>query len=184
MSITDPKADDRSSVKRSEVEIIVGVLLIILGLVAIARPVYATIATTLVFGWIFIMAGADHLVYTLRSYGTGQFIWRLMLSLLCLGTGILVLSNIIQGALALTLILGIPVFLLGVIQVILAFWLRPASRWGWVLVSGLLGIIVGIFIWSAWPSRADWIIGFWVGINFIGQGIWMMGLATLYVRRR
>lgn len=176
MRITDAKASARRS--PSKAEIIIGVLLVILGLVAVARPTYATIASTLIFGWIFVLAGINHLVYAIRSRSSGPVIWKLLLSFLCLGTGVLVLSNVLKGALALTLILGICLFLLGVVQVFLAFWIRPATRWTWVLLSGLLGIILGIFIWSAWPVRADWIIGFWAGVHFIGQGIWMMGLAT------
>lgn len=174
---SDSEAESRNRVKRSKLEILVGGLLALLGLVAIARPTYATIASTVVFGWIFMLAGLDLLVYAVRS-PRGQLIWRLLLGLLCLGAGILVLSNVFKGALALTLLLGITIFLIGVVQVILAFWIRPATRWAWVLLSGLLGIMVGIFIWSAWPLRADWIIGFWIGVSFIGQGIWMMGLAV------
>lgn len=169
--------------KPSKPEIVVGVLLVLLGLVAIARPTYATIASTVVFGWMFMLAGIDHFIVTLRSYGSRQFIWRLLLSLICLVTGFLVLSNVLRGALALTLILGITIFLLGMVQVILAFWIRPAIRWTWVLTSGLISIVLGILVWSAWPYRADWIIGFWVGLHFIGQGLWMMGVASPALRQ-
>jgi uncharacterized membrane protein HdeD (DUF308 family) len=91
--------------------------------------------------------------------------------------GIFVLADPLQGALTLTLILGITIFIQGVIQVSLAFQMRRVSpNWGWMLVSGIAGIIVGIFIWSSFPFSAVWLIGTWVGINLLFDGMWMLTL--------
>lgn len=179
MRVTDPEVRDRERTGGSGIGIVVGVLLVILGLIAIARPLYATIASTLVFGWLFIFAGIAQLVYAFRSKGAGQLVWKLLLGVLYLGAGIVVLSNVLSGALALTLILGITIFAQGVIQVILAFGIRPARNWGWLLFSGILGIILGIFIWSEWPFNAIWLLGLWVGINLLSDGIWMITLSSL-----
>jgi len=162
----------------AKTEAFVGILLILLGIAAIARPAYATIASTVVFGCIFLLAGINYLIYTLRTRRLGLFLWKLLLSGVLLGTGLLLLSNILKGALALTLILGVSLLILGVVQVVLAFIIRPATRWTQVLISGIVGMIMGILIWSAWPLRADWIIGFWVGIYFFAQGISMIGLPS------
>jgi uncharacterized membrane protein HdeD (DUF308 family) len=179
MRVTDPEVRDRERTGGSGTGIVVGVLLVILGLIAIARPVYATIASTLVFGWLFIFAGIAQIVYAFSSRGAGQVVWKLLLGVLYLGAGIIVLSNILSGAIALTLILGVTIFMQGAIQVFLAFAIRPARNWVWVLVSGILGIILGIFIWSQWPFNADWLIGLWVGINLLFDGIWMITLSSL-----
>ncbi len=45
--------------------IAVGIIMIILGIAAIARPLYATIASTIAFGWLFILAGIVQIVYAL-----------------------------------------------------------------------------------------------------------------------
>ena len=179
MRTTDPEVRDRERTGGSGAAIVVGVLMVILGLVAIARPIYATIASTLVFGWLFIFAGIAQIAYAFGSRGAGQIIWKLLLGILYLGAGIVVLSNVLSGAIALTLILGITIFAQGVIQVILAFGIRPARNWGWVLASGILGIILGIFIWSEWPFNAAWLIGLWVGISLLFNGIWMITLPSL-----
>ena len=179
MKVTDPEVRDRERTGGSGIGIVIGVLLVILGLIAIARPIYATIASTLVFGWLFIFAGIAQIVYAFRSHGAGQIIWKLLLGLLYLGAGIVVLSNVLSGAIALTLILGITIFVQGALQVILAFGIRPARNWGWVLFSGILGIILGIFIWSEWPFNAAWLIGLFVGISLLFNGIWMITLSSL-----
>lgn len=179
MRTTDSEVREKERTGGSGIGIVVGVLLVILGLIAIARPIYATIASTVVFGWLFIFAGIAQIVYAFRSHGAGKIIWKLLLGVLYLGAGIVVLSNVLSGALALTLILGITIFVQGAIQVILAFGIRPARSWVWVLVSGILGIILGIFIWSEWPFNAAWLIGLWVGISLLFNGIWMITLSSL-----
>ncbi len=50
MKAIDPEVRDRERTGGSGTGIVIGVLLVILGLIAIARPVYAIIASTLVFG--------------------------------------------------------------------------------------------------------------------------------------
>lgn len=179
MRTTDPEVRERERTGGSGIGIIVGVLLVILGLVAIARPVYATIASTIAFGWVFIFAGIVQFIYAFGSRGAGQFIWKLLLSILYFVAGIVVLSNIFEGAIALTLVLGITIFAQGVFQVILAFGMRPARNWGWVLFSGILGVILGILIWSEWPFNADWVLGLLIGISFLVNGIWMITLSSL-----
>jgi uncharacterized membrane protein HdeD (DUF308 family) len=179
MKTTDPEVRNRARTGGAGTGIVVGILLVIFGIIAIARPVYATIASTLVFGWLFIFAGITQLVYAFMSRAAGQIVWKLLLGVLYVGAGIIVLFNVLQGAIAFTLILGITIFAQGGIHVILAFGVRPARNWGWVLFNGILEIILGIFIWSGWPFNADWIIGLWVGIGLLFNGIWMILLSSL-----
>jgi uncharacterized membrane protein HdeD (DUF308 family) len=156
----------------------IAVLTIVLGIIAIVFPFFATIASTLVFGWIFIFAGIAQIVYAFQSKGVGRVAWTLILGLLYLLAGIFVLIDPLQGALAFTLILGVTIFVQGIIQVSVAFQMRSvSSNWGWMLVSGIAGIILGIFIWSSFPFNAVWLIGTWVGINLLSDGVWML---TLY----
>ncbi|MFB6275029.1 MAG: HdeD family acid-resistance protein, partial [Halothece sp.] len=102
------------------------------------------------------------------------FLWKLLLGLLYLLAGVVVLSSPIITALTLTLILGISIFIQSVIEVFGAFQMRPDRGWGWVLFSGIVGIILGIFIWSEWPSSAIWFLGVWFGVNFLSDGIGLL----------
>lgn len=155
----------------------IAILMIVLGAIAIAFPFFATVASTLVFSWVFIFAGIAQLVYAFHSRGAGQVVWKLILGLLYLLAGIFVLANPLQGVLAFTLVLGITIFVQGIIQVSLAFQLRRTSpKWLWMLVSGIAGIILGIFIWSSFPFSAAWLIGIWIGANLFFDGIWMLTL--------
>ncbi|MGB3298221.1 MAG: HdeD family acid-resistance protein, partial [Phormidesmis sp.] len=155
----------------------IGIGLIILGILAIAMPAFATIASTLVFGWLFVIAGVAQIIYAFWGRSVGQLVWKLVLGVLYLGAGILVLSNVLTGAIALTFVLGVTIFAQGVIQVILAFAIRPIQSWGALLISGVLGVILGILIWSQWPLIVGWLLGVGVGVSLLCDGVWMIMLS-------
>ncbi len=155
----------------------IAVLMIVLGIIAITFPFFATVASILVFGWVFIFAGIAQIVYAFQSRGAGQVVWKLILGFLYILAGILVVANPLEGVLAFTLVLGITIFVQGIIQVSIAFQMRRISpNWAWMLVSGIIGIIFGIFVWSNFPFSAAWLIGILIGTNLLFDGVWMLTL--------
>ncbi len=155
----------------------IAILMIALGVIAISYPFFATVASTLILGWVFIVAGLAQIVYAIQSRSSGHVLWKIILGLLYLFTGIFIVLNPLEGVLAFTLVLGITIFVQGIIQVAIALQMRRiSSTWGWMLVSGLAGIILGIFIWSHFPFSAAWLIGVLIGTNLLFDGVWMLTL--------
>jgi uncharacterized membrane protein HdeD (DUF308 family) len=176
MSITEYDDTDEQVIG-SQWMTAIAIVMIVLGIIAIVFPFFATIASTVLFGFLFILAGIAQIAYAFQSRGAGQFLWKTILGLLYLLSGIFVILNPREGAIAFTIVLGITIFLQGIIQVSLAFQMRWISfNWGWMLTSGLIGIIFGIFIWSSSPLHAVWFIGTLIGINLLFDGIWMLTL--------
>lgn len=150
-----------------------GILIAVLGAVAIVFPLVSTVTLTLFFGWLFIAGGIFKAVYAFQVHGVGSKIWRLVLAVLYVGAGILMLTYPLKGAFTLTLVLAITILVESVLEVIMAFQVRPAPNWGWMLISGVSGIILGILIWNQLPSSALWVIGLLVGINLLMSGLWI-----------
>lgn len=176
MSVTEYEDTDEQVISSGWMTAI-AIVMIVLGIIAIAFPFFATIASTVLFGWIFIFAGIAQIIFAFQSRGAGQVVWKVILGMLYLLSGIFVIVKPLEGVLAFTIVLGFTIFLQGMIQVSLAFqmrWLSP--NWGWMLVSGLMGIIFGIFVWSSSPLSATWLIGTLIGINLLFDGIWMLTL--------
>ncbi|MHC5757080.1 HdeD family acid-resistance protein [Nostoc sp.] len=156
--------------------IVLGTLMILLGIAAIAEPFIATIAITVVFSWTLIIAGIVRIVHAFQSRHKRGFWTKLVVGILYAIGGILLISNIFGAALSLTLAFGIVIFTEGVLEVIAAFQMRRDPNWGWVLFSGIMAIILGIFILARWPVSAVWVLGAFVGINFLFTGVWMIVL--------
>ena len=114
MRTIEPEIDDR--VVNSKWIVPLAILTIGLGIVAIVFPFFVSVVSTLVFGWVFIIAGIAQIIYAFQSKGAGQVIWKLILGLLYLFGGFFVLAKPLAGLLSLTLILGITIFAQGIIQ--------------------------------------------------------------------
>lgn len=151
----------------------IGILTIVIGILSIIEPFTAAVAITVFLGFIFLINGIFHVTYAFlsRKLGSVWFILQFLLGTWYLIAGDVLLMNPIEGLVALTLIVGILFFINGVIQVISAFNIKPLHGWSWFLFSGLLGIILGILIWSNGPQISEWILGILVGVNLITNGL-------------
>jgi uncharacterized membrane protein HdeD (DUF308 family) len=148
-----------------------GVLLIVLGIAGIALPTASTIFVETWFALILASAGAAKAVYAFQSRAEGGFVWKLLLSILYIATGVMLFVNPLTGILTLTLLLGTFLITEGVFNLILAFRLRPQQNWAWVLVDGIITIALGAMIWFQWPFNAPWLIGTLVGVSVLFSGI-------------
>ncbi|MBE9075732.1 DUF308 domain-containing protein [Romeria aff. gracilis LEGE 07310] len=171
--------EPREIATRSTGAVILGVLLIILGIIAIAEPVFASVVIDLFLGWLFVIGGIIQFIYAFKSRHTGAAVLKILVSLLAIAVGAFLVLNPLRGVLSLTLIVGIYFFIDGALRVITAFQIKPRARWGWMLLSGILNIILGILIWSQWPFEAAWIIGLLVGISLVVNGTAAILLGTV-----
>lgn len=154
-----------------------GILMIILGLLAIAAPVVATIAVQFALGWILVVGGIAQGIHAFMARGWGGFLLQLLSALLYLVVGILLLVNPVGGALALTIVLAVFLIVEGAFKIILALRVRDHGGWGWLLASGLLSLVLGLLIWSEWPASGLWVIGLLVGIQLLFTGWSLLILA-------
>ncbi len=165
---TDVSTDINKSVNGS---LLIGILLILLGIVAIAQPTVSTIFAETWFALILVSAGAAKLVYAFQTRNEGGFIWKLLLSVLYTATGVMLFINPLTGVLTLTLLLGSFVLTEGVFELILAFRLRPQQNWTWALGNGIITLLLGAMIWFQWPFNAPWLIGTLVGVSVLFTGV-------------
>lgn len=156
-----------------------GIVLIILGILAIALPKVMTFALVMILGWILVIRGIFHLYRALRNFRAETFWLSLINSLLALAIGILLLIYPLHGILFLTLMLGIFFLFEGIIEIGLAIRLKSLSaNWGWLLCSGILALILSAIIWSGWPKNSVWILSILLGINLIFYGFSLIFFAS------
>ena len=157
-----------------------GVVFLLAGFVALGSAVAATASAVMIIGIMMIMGGAAEIAAAFSVKGWGKFAVWMLLGLLYVGAGIIALMNPFAAATILTLMLGAALVAGGVLRIFLAFSMKSAGKpWGWVVLSGLVTLLLGIMIIAKWPASSFFVLGMFLGIDliFIGSGWVTMGLA-------
>jgi uncharacterized membrane protein HdeD (DUF308 family) len=159
--------------------LIEGIVLVILGLLAIIIPPIATIAVTIFLGWLFLISGVVGLVTTFWARHAPGFWWSLLSAVLAIAAGIVLLGWPVPGAVSLTLLLIAFFIIEGVLSILYAFEHKKelSGRWGWMLISGIIDLILAAIIWGGLPGTAAWALGLLVGINMLFGGSAMIAMA-------
>lgn len=147
-----------------------GVLFLALGLGAVFLPFFSSIVVETWLGLLLASAGLGGLVYAIQTKSEEGFIWKLLLSILYIGTGVFLFVYPLTGVLTLTLMVGSFLLTEGIFELILGFQVRPQHNWGWVLIDGLLTVALGAFVLFQWPGSSTWLLGTIVGVSLISTG--------------
>lgn len=161
--------------------IVEGIVLLVLGLAAIVLPLIATVAVAIIIGWLLLMSGIVGLIATFRMRQAPGFGWSLLSAVLGIAVGVLLLWWPLSGALSLTVLLTVFFVIEGVASIFygLEHKRELSARWGWMLVSGALDLILGGLIFLGLPGTAAWAIGLLVGINMVFGGSAIISMALL-----
>jgi len=158
-----------------------GVVMIILGVLAVAAPVIATIAIDIYVGWLFLFSGVIGLIALFSSHHIPAFLWSLITAALSVALGILLIWKPVEGALSLTFVLTAFFLVEGVFQIATSLVYRDSlpGTWGWMLASGVSDLLLVAIIVLGWPATGVWVLGLLVGINLFmsGWAIVMMAFA-------
>lgn len=160
-----------------------GVVLVVLGLLAIAIPPIASLAVAILVGWLILISGVVGLVTTFMMRHVPGFWWSLASAVLAVAAGIVLLVWPLTGVLTLTLVLIVFFMLEGIASIMFAIDHRHqlSGRWGWMLASGIVDLILAALIFIGLPGTAAWAIGLLLGINMIFGGTSLIVMA-LHVR--
>src|SRR5262245_41833967 len=155
----------------------VGIILLLAGIAAIAFPLFSTIAAKIMLGWIFLVSGALLVIHAFSIQQWRAFLLSLLLGVLYVVAGGWLAFFPFAGIITLTILLAALFLAEGILEVILALRVRPHEGWGWLLLSGLVAVAVGVLIAAELPSSAAWAIGLLTGINLLSSGASFVALA-------
>ena len=156
-----------------------GIILLVLGVLAIIVPMLATLAVAIFIGWLFLISGVVGVITTFWARHAPGFWWSLLSAVLGIAAGVVLLAWPVTGAVSLTLLLIVFFIIEGVASIMYAFEHKRelSGRWGWMLVSGIIDLILAAIIWAGLPGTAAWALGLLVGINLLFGGGAMVGMA-------
>lgn len=159
-----------------------GILLVMVGMAAIAFPLISTIAAKIAIGWILLIAGIGELVHAFYVKRWAGFLWNLLVGLLYLAVGFWLAFFPLTGILSLTIVLAAFFTVQGVMEIAMAFRIRPHEGWNWLAFSGLVAIAAGLLIGLNLPSSAVWALGLLAGVKLLVSG-WSFIFLALTGRR-
>ena len=179
MSISNPTTRDAQRAiteamrTYSTLFLVQGVIMMILGGLAIIWPQVSTVAVDLYVGWLFLLSGVMGLITMFIAPSVSAFLWSLLTAALSLFVGVLLIWHPVEGAVSLTLVLIAFFIAEGIFQIAGAIRLRESfpDAWAWMLMSGIADLILAAIIISGWPSSAGWALGLIVGVNLITSGL-------------
>ena len=160
-----------------------GVVMIVLGVLAIAYPVFATLAVDLYLGWLFLFAGVLALVAAFAARHVPGFWWALVTALLAILVGLALLLKPAAGITSLTAVLTAFFIVQGAFQAAAALSYREAipRSWGWLLASGIADLVLAAIIISEWPGTVAWTLGLLAGVSLVTSG-WAILMVALSAR--
>lgn len=158
--------------------IALGIVLIILGILAVSVSALTTLASVVFLGVLLVISGAigiaDSFKYWWHKW-SGFFI-HLAIGILYLAAGLMLMRNPLSAAVSLTFILAIFYILLGLFRMVGSI-ASQMPRWGWSLFNGIVTLLLGLLILAHWPASSLIIIGLFVGIDLFVSGVTYIMLA-------
>ena len=154
--------------------LVMGILMILGGLAAIATPLFATVGVVTFLGILILAAGVAQIVSAFQCKAWKGVLLNTLVGILYVVTGFLILENPLQGAAGITLVLALFFLTSGIFRIVLSLQERFPG-WGWTLLSGAVTVLLGLVVWRQFPESALWVVGLLLGIELVFNGwMWVM----------
>jgi uncharacterized membrane protein HdeD (DUF308 family) len=158
-----------------------GILLIVLGTMALGSALLMTLASVFFFGWILIFAGVIEVVHAFWHKQWSGFFLDLLTGVLYGVVGVMMVSDPQASAALLTLLIALFLVFEGAFRIVMSLTMRY-PHWGWLLLNGVVSFLLGVLIWRRWPVSGLWVIGLFVGIEMLLNG-WSLVMLGLFGRK-
>jgi uncharacterized membrane protein HdeD (DUF308 family) len=153
-----------------------GIVFVVLGGLALVYSMLTTLASVFVFGCALVIGGIFQIIHAFKASQWSGILLELLAGVLYIVVGLLMATRPLAGALSLTLLLAVLFLAIGAFRIAATAILRP-PRWGWLLLSGIITFLLGVLVAAALPESGLWVIGTFVGIDMIFNGVWLIMLA-------
>ena len=156
-----------------------GILLIVLGTIALGSSIAMTMVAMTFVGWLMIVGGVFEAVHAFTCKAWGGFFIDLLTGILYVVVGFMVVENPLATAVTLTLLIAMFLFLSGIFRIAMALAVHFHNRI-WLLLHGVVDVMLGVLVWRQWPLSGLWVIGLFIGIDMIlnGWSLVMLGIAA------
>jgi uncharacterized membrane protein HdeD (DUF308 family) len=156
--------------RRSLLYLVQGGVLVVAGVAALISPLFAAIGLISLLGWLLIAVGVIEATGLWGTRHVPYFWLQAVSAMLAVVVGWALISGPDQGLAGVALLMVVFFMVEGIQRIVLSLMLRPMEDWGWILGSGVLGILLGVALAANLFFIAGWLIGFLLGIYLVAAG--------------
>ncbi|ATL32137.1 HdeD family acid-resistance protein [Streptomyces formicae] len=149
---------------------LLGGILAVAGLVGLVYTGLATLTSMLLFGWLLLIGGFVGLLHAVQSRGSNFFWLGVVVAALNLAAGVVVIRRPEVAAEALTMFAALLFLTGGVFRLVGSLVVR-GPQFGWTLVQGAFGLLLGILVLGGWPSDSQYVIGCFFSLSLLFDGL-------------
>ncbi len=156
--------------KNAKLTVTCGIILIVAGFLAIVSPLVAGLSITIMVGAMLAVSGIGQSFLAFKAGAFGKGLMVFIVGVLMAIAGFYMMSQPVAGLASLTLILMVYLLATGLLEIVVAFQLKPATGWGVELFNGIVTLLLGIMLWRQFPLSGVWAVGILFGIKMIFSG--------------
>ncbi|MEU7137451.1 DUF308 domain-containing protein [Streptomyces sp. NPDC046261] len=156
---------------------LLGGVLVLAGLVGLAYTAFATLTTMILFGWLLLIGGAVGLLHAVQSRGSNFFWLGVVVAALNIAAGVVVIKLPGAAAEALTMFAAL-LFLTGGLFRLVGSLVVRGPQFGWTLVQGAFGLLLGILVLGDWPRSSLYVIGTFISLALLFDGLGLIAFGV------
>ncbi len=156
---------------------ILGVALVLLGLACAFVPQAVGLTIGVFVGILLVIAGLLRMAFAWVAASWGSVILRFAFGVLAVLAGGYLVSQPDIAPRVLTTVAAIYLVLDGVTSLVFALRLPPAAGGASVLLNAAVSLALGVMIWQGWPLPGEQLLGIWIGIKLVVDGVVMLVIA-------
>ncbi|MGB5811513.1 MAG: DUF308 domain-containing protein [Polyangiales bacterium] len=163
-----------------------GVLVLLMGILAIALPLVGGLAIAAVVAAVLVVSGICQTVFAFGAPTFGRGLLAFLFGAITAIAGVIIFANPVFGLTTLTIAVIAYFVVDGIYHLLAFFQLAGTEGRGWFLFGGIVSLALAAMLWADFPSSAEWAVGLLVGIRLLMTG-WTMialgGVANAAARR-
>ncbi|GAA4892437.1 HdeD family acid-resistance protein [Streptomyces coeruleoprunus] len=156
---------------------LLGVILVVGGLVGLVYTGVATLTSMLLFGWLLLIGGAVGLLHAIESRGTSFFWLAAVVAALNIAAGFVVIRHPGESAAALTMFAAL-LFLTGGLFRLVGSVVVRGPQFGWTLLQGAFGILLGLLVLFDWPRSSLYVLGTFFSLALLFDGLGLVAIGV------
>ncbi len=168
----------RQTVRRYSLWYLVqGMLMVVTGVLALIYPWIASVAMVRLLGWFLIVSGVLQAIGLIGAREVPYFWLELISAILPIVLGLLLLRHEDVSLYFFSIVVIVYFMIEGIVKILFALTIRPFPSWGWVFLSGVIGIALSIYLWANLSIVSALMLAVLLGVLLVVEGAALASLA-------